>query len=64
MWILTASVCPSPQILQTYPNYMYFLAMGPSNKDHTKVINRYIKQIKTIRKGKMKYCGNNTKVQY
>ncbi len=29
MWILTATICPNPNVIPTHPNYTYCLVIGP-----------------------------------
>ncbi len=36
VWILTATVCPNPNVFPTHPNYTYCLAIEPAKEDHTK----------------------------
>ncbi len=57
MWILTAAICPNPNVIPTHTNYAYCLAIEPSKEDHTKIINHYIKQIETVRSGQRRYWG-------
>ncbi len=61
MWILTAIIVPNPNAIPIHQNYTYCLDIGPSKKDHTKVINHYIKQIETIRSGQKRFWGRKKK---
>lgn len=60
IWILTATFA-NPDGKATSPYHTVCLAIGRSRDDHTAVIDFFLKELETIRAGKMRYCALENK---
>ena len=58
IWLLVARVCP-PESHSTSDRHTFCLAFGSSKLNHDKVIQYYLKEIKTMMRGKHRYYGRD-----
>ena len=56
IWILTATICP-PMGYALSPFHTYCLAIGNSQEKHDRVIDYYMRELRTMRIAKQRYCA-------